>query len=70
MPVPKEGETKGYRATFLAVGYVAMFISALVTVLSSAKQFYDPQRTYKSSEVALLELRRLQNQISFEFIRT
>jgi len=70
MPVPKEGETKGYRATFLAVGYVAMFISALVTVLSSAKQFYDPQRTYKSSEAALLELRRLQNQVSFEFIRT
>src|SRR5271166_2660091 len=48
-----------------------MFISALVTVLSSAKQFYDPQRTYKSSEAALLELRRLQNHVSFEpFIRT
>src|SRR5271166_6587010 len=47
-----------------------MFISATVTVLSSAKQFYDPQRTYKSSEAALLELRKMQSQVSFEFIRT
>jgi hypothetical protein len=67
MSVPKAGE---YDWKFLTIGYFAMAISALVTVLSSAKQFYDPQRTYKSSEAALLELRRLQNQVSFEFIRT
>lgn len=72
MPVPKEADEKkkGYRWTFYTVGYFAMLLSATVTVLSSAKQFYDPQRTYKSSEAALLELRKLQNQVSFEFIQT
>jgi hypothetical protein len=72
MPVPKEadGKKKGYLWTFYTVGYFEMLLSATVTVLSSAKQFYDPQRTYKSSEAALLELRKLQNQVSFEFIQT
>jgi hypothetical protein len=71
MRSPKEaGEGKTYLGAFYTVGFLAMLISALVTVLSSAKQFYDPQRTYKSSEAALLELRKLQNQVSFEFIRT
>lgn len=72
MPMPKEPEErkKVYWWTFYAVGYFAMLLSATVTVLSSAKQFYDPQRTYKSSEAALLELRKLQNQVSFDFIQT
>jgi hypothetical protein len=71
MRSPKEtGESRTYLGMFYAVGFLAMLISATVTVLSSAKQFYDPQRTYKSSEAALLELRKLQNQVSFEFIRT
>jgi hypothetical protein len=71
MPVPQtDGEDKTYRGAFYVVGYVAMIISATVTVLSSAKQFYDPQRTYKSSEAALLELRKLQKQVGFEFIST
>jgi hypothetical protein len=71
MPVPQtDVEDKAYRGAFYVVGYVAMIISATVTVLSSAKQFYDPQRTYKSSEAALLELRKLQKQVSFEFIST
>jgi hypothetical protein len=71
MRSPKEdGESKFYLGMFYTVGFLAMLISATVTVLSSAKQFYDPQRTYKSSEAALLELRKLQNQVSFDFIRT
>lgn len=71
MRSPKEdGESRFYLGMFYTVGFLAMLISATVTVLSSAKQFYDPQRTYKSSEAALLELRKLQNQVSFEFIKT
>lgn len=71
MPVPEtDGKVDWYRYTFYFVGYFAMALSATVTVLSSAKQFYDPQRTYKSSEAALIELRKLQKQVGFEFINT
>jgi hypothetical protein len=67
---PPPADAKGRRRMYAGIGIAAMLVSATGTALTSAKQFYDPQRTYKSSEAALLELRKLHNQVAFEFVRT
>jgi hypothetical protein len=61
---------KGYRFGFYAIGILAMFVSAGVTVLTGIKQFYDPTTAYKGSEVALIQLRRLHNEVARDFLRT
>jgi hypothetical protein len=58
------------RFIFVFVGFLAMILSAVATALTSVKQFYDPITAYKSSEVALLGLRGLHDQVSLDFVRT
>ena len=58
-----------HRFMFYFVGLLAMVLSAGVTALTSVKQFYDPTMAYKASEVALMELKRLHNQVALDFVR-
>lgn len=58
-----------YRFIFYTVGIVAMVLSVAVTALTGVKQFYDPLTAYKASEVALIGLKRLHNQVALDFVR-
>jgi len=67
---PPSAEARRMNFVFVAVGLLAMTLSALGTALTSAKQFYDPTRAYRTSKAALLELQRLHKQVSLEFAGT
>ena len=54
LSAPTEKSQWPYRYSFIGVGVLAMIVSATVTALTGVKQFYDPQRSYKSEEAALL----------------
>lgn len=69
MSAPKDDAAPSRRFWYVSVGVAAIVISAIGTTLASVKQFYDPARTYKTSEAARLELRKLHTKVAFEFVR-
>jgi hypothetical protein len=66
MTVPASGAPGRW---FKTVGVLAIIASAAGTTLASVKQFYDPARTYRTSEAALLELRKLHTEAGLSFVR-
>jgi hypothetical protein len=50
---------------YINVGVIAMVLSALGTVLASAKAFYDPTRSYVADQRALLNLQGLHRQVAY-----
>lgn len=55
---------------FSSFGILAIVFSTLSTVLTSAKQFYDPTRAYLRNEIALASLRNLHERIALAFVGT
>jgi hypothetical protein len=58
----------GMKVLYIVVGLLAIGLSAAGTALTSVKQFYDPTRAYKVSQAALLQMKRLHNEIALEFV--
>jgi len=67
MTAPQPNQ-KWMRVMFYGIGIIAIMLSGTVTALTSIKQFYDPSRSYKISNAALMELQRLHKTVALDFV--
>ena len=50
------------------IGFLAVFSSLLATILTGAKQFWDPTNAYMRNETALLALKQLHEDVALTFV--